>query len=107
MVALEVQLFLSPRYLRMRGWVSDIIDPQRSIVAGSAHGGKLAKVYLGPILAKAHINYTHAGLWTFVDDTVARTEGEPTQVARDLTAVGTILCDGMTKAELKVSPRPP
>jgi len=106
-VALEVQPFLSPRYLRMHGWVSDIIDPQRSIVAGSAHGGKLAKVYLGPILAKAHINYTHAGLWTFVDDTVARTEGEPTQVAKDLTAVGTILCDGMTKAELRYRPRPP
>jgi len=61
-VALELQLFLSPRYLRMHGWVSDIIDPQRSIVAGSAHGGKLAKVYPGPILAKAHANYTYAGL---------------------------------------------
>ena len=40
-----------------------------------------------------------------MDDTVARTEGEPTQVAKDLTAVGTILCDGMTKAELEVSPK--
>eukprot|EP00959_Pyramimonas_sp_CCMP1952_P139419 2917647-Pyramimonas_sp.AAC.1 len=63
----------------MHGWVSDIIDAERSIVAGSFNGGKLAKVYLGPTLQRAHVNHTHAGLWTFVDDTVARTEGQTKQ----------------------------
>eukprot|EP00959_Pyramimonas_sp_CCMP1952_P139212 2913947-Pyramimonas_sp.AAC.1 len=50
----EVQMFLAPRILRSRNVASDLTLPIRSIVAGSAHGVKLAKVFLGPISSAAH-----------------------------------------------------
>ena len=51
---LEVQLFLAPRVLKSRTSCSELVVPERSIVAGSAHGVKLAKVFLGPILESVH-----------------------------------------------------
>ena len=75
-------------------------------------GGKLANVYLGPILRRAHDNYSYAGLWAFVDDTVARTEGEAKQgeakaegEAKDGEAKdGEVKAEGEAKAEAKPAP---
>ena len=105
---LEVQLFLAPRVLKSRTTCSDLIFPGRSIVAGSGHGVKLAKVFLGPILQAAHdraIVPTAApvGLWTFVDDTVVRSEGVQSTVRQQLRAVGAQLVTSLAEARPPIS----
>eukprot|EP00959_Pyramimonas_sp_CCMP1952_P149719 3132536-Pyramimonas_sp.AAC.1 len=52
---LEVHLFLAPRTLKARAMASIPLFPTRSIVAGSAHGVKMAKLFLGPILERVRI----------------------------------------------------
>eukprot|EP00959_Pyramimonas_sp_CCMP1952_P385340 8076134-Pyramimonas_sp.AAC.1 len=54
---MELQIFLAPRYLKERQWISKPIKVGKSLAAGSPHGGKLAKVLLGPILQRAHDKY--------------------------------------------------
>eukprot|EP00959_Pyramimonas_sp_CCMP1952_P253871 5303887-Pyramimonas_sp.AAC.1 len=91
---LDVHMFLAPRIHRSRNIASDLTIPTRSIVADSAHGVKLAKVFLGPILSAAHAAsgaralVSSAGLLTFVDDTVARAEGTEENVIAQLSTVG-------------------
>eukprot|EP00959_Pyramimonas_sp_CCMP1952_P183658 3840221-Pyramimonas_sp.AAC.1 len=68
-------MFAAPRLIKDKAVLSKPIEVSRSIVAGSPRGVSLAKVFLHPILQRAHTLSPRAGLWTFVDDTVARTEG--------------------------------
>ena len=49
-LALEVQMFMAPRHLKDQNSVSKEIIPQRSVVAGSLNGGRLAKAFLGPLM---------------------------------------------------------
>ena len=82
---LEVEMVLAPRALKSMITCNEFVFPGRSIVIGSGHGGKLAKVLLGPISQAAHKRAMRpaappVGLWTFVDDTVVRSEGNQSSV---------------------------
>ncbi|CAK0869093.1 unnamed protein product, partial [Prorocentrum cordatum] len=75
-VAVELQMFPAPRYLRGRRRVSRDILPAKSLVAGSPRGGKLAKAVQGPILYDAHLRYQRSiVIRTFIDDAAIRVEG--------------------------------
>eukprot|EP00959_Pyramimonas_sp_CCMP1952_P045513 950980-Pyramimonas_sp.AAC.1 len=74
----------APR-LVMRGVsVSSALEPGKSIVAGSPRGVDMAKVMLHCLLQEAHVASPRAGLWTFIDDTVCRTESARTTVIGDM-----------------------
>eukprot|EP00959_Pyramimonas_sp_CCMP1952_P255621 5339383-Pyramimonas_sp.AAC.1 len=104
-------MFLAPRILRSRNIASDSTFPTRPIVAGSAHGVKLAKVFLGPILSAAHAAsgvralVSSAGLWTFVGDTVARAEGAEESVIAQIPTVGQSFARSFALHQLPVSPQ--
>eukprot|EP00959_Pyramimonas_sp_CCMP1952_P031254 655088-Pyramimonas_sp.AAC.1 len=80
---MEVQLYAGPRHLRQRAWLGRRLQPERSVVAGSVHGGKLAKVMLGPVIARAHRACERAQLWTLIDDTVIRSAGTRQTIKAD------------------------
>ena len=67
-VALEVAAFIGPRFLQERNIASEAVWVTRSLVAGSARGVHLAKLFLHPVLDRAHRRAPEAALWTFVDD---------------------------------------
>eukprot|EP00959_Pyramimonas_sp_CCMP1952_P087298 1826405-Pyramimonas_sp.AAC.1 len=95
---MEVQLYAGPRHLRQRAWLGRRLQPERSVVAGSAHGGKLAKVMLGPVVAHAHRACERAQLWTFIDDTVIRSAGARQAVKVDMCKAAVALKQGLDEA---------
>ena len=105
-LAMELQMFLAPRYLRERQWISRPITIGKSLVAGSPHGGKLAKALLGPILQRAHEKYQFSIMMkTFVDDTIIRSEGTASNVETTLVQAGTSIGHDMLSAGLTISPK--
>ena len=104
-MALEVQPLMGPCHLRQQRWLGPCIQPQKSVVAGSAHGGKCAKVFLGPIKAAAHRKFEYAQLWTFVDDTVVRAEGTKKHVKATIYRTALSLKEGLDELHLTVSPK--
>eukprot|EP00959_Pyramimonas_sp_CCMP1952_P048726 1017771-Pyramimonas_sp.AAC.1 len=62
---LEVQLYLAPRFLRSRQWVSMPIFASEGIIAGSPHGTTLARLIVLPILRQAQAQAELAQMWTF------------------------------------------
>ena len=97
-VAMEVQLFLAPRLLKDRHHgLSYTLHPTRSVVAGSARGTSLAKVYMHQVLQRAHEAVPTCGLWTFVDDTTARLEGSRRAVVEGLRDLSQIFEQGFVE----------
>eukprot|EP00959_Pyramimonas_sp_CCMP1952_P128987 2697328-Pyramimonas_sp.AAC.2 len=96
-------MFLGPRYLQERPAIGEAIWPTRSLVAGSARGVALAKVFLHPVLELAHRGNPSAGLWTFVDDTVVRCEGSVNTVSEQLVEVSTDICMGLVRQRMAIS----
>eukprot|EP00959_Pyramimonas_sp_CCMP1952_P376200 7879877-Pyramimonas_sp.AAC.1 len=88
-LALELQMSPAPRYLRERQWASREILPTKSLVAGSPHGGKLAKAMLGPLLHSAHLRFQHSIMMrTSIDDTIIRAKGTARAVTDTLIQAG-------------------
>ncbi|CAK0847722.1 unnamed protein product [Prorocentrum cordatum] len=103
---LEVQMHLTPRLLKERQWVSREVQPWRSILAGSPEGVRLAKAFMGPILHRAQLTkQADIGLWTFVDDTVLRSQGTEAKVEKQLIDNGAMLGECLKEAGLTVSPK--
>eukprot|EP00959_Pyramimonas_sp_CCMP1952_P278490 5822812-Pyramimonas_sp.AAC.1 len=90
---LEVQLYLAPRFLRSRQWVSMPIFASKGITAGPPHGTTLARPILLPILRQARAQADLAQMWTFVDDTVLRVEGVLRTLQKHLPRAAKTLCD--------------
>ncbi|CAK0808398.1 unnamed protein product, partial [Prorocentrum cordatum] len=99
---ITAQLFVAPTHLRQQRWLGPRLAPQRSVVAGSSHGNKCAKLFLAPILRAAHLEWGHAQLWTFVDDTVARAEGKLEHVRSTILGVAESLKAGLDEQHLQV-----
>ncbi|CAK0892144.1 unnamed protein product, partial [Prorocentrum cordatum] len=94
-VAMEVELLLGPRILKdQRHGISELVWPTRSVVAGSARGVSLAKVFIRGVLEKAREVAPQAPLWTFVDDTTARCEGSRLMVKQGMKQVATQFVEG-------------
>eukprot|EP00959_Pyramimonas_sp_CCMP1952_P474415 9503429-Pyramimonas_sp.AAC.1 len=102
-VALEITAFVGPRFLQERTILREAIWSTRSLVAGSARGVGLAKLFLHPILERAHRMAPQSSLWTFVDDTVARQEGSRQAVCDCIIQVTEILTDGLKEQMMKMS----
>ncbi|CAK0910541.1 unnamed protein product, partial [Prorocentrum cordatum] len=101
--AMEVQLRAGPRHLRQRAWLGRRLQPERSVVAGSGNGGKLAQVMLGPAIARAHRACERAQLWTFIDDAVIRSVGTRQSVKADVYQAAVALKQGLDEAGFVVS----
>ncbi|CAK0862835.1 unnamed protein product, partial [Prorocentrum cordatum] len=101
-MGLEVKVYLRPRYLRERGWISEAIFPARSIVAGSSHGAPFSKLALYPILERVHQAAPSAGLWTFTD-TNGRCEGTAKSALAIMDIIGTTLEQGQRQSRSVVS----
>eukprot|EP00959_Pyramimonas_sp_CCMP1952_P145411 3044340-Pyramimonas_sp.AAC.1 len=95
---MEVQLCTGPRHLRQRAWLGRGLQPERSVVAGSVHGGKLAKVMLGPVIARAHRACERAQLWAFIDDAVIRSVDTRQTVKADMYKAAVALKQGLDEA---------
>ncbi|CAK0897887.1 unnamed protein product, partial [Prorocentrum cordatum] len=105
-LALELQLFLAPRHLKDRLWLSKAIQPEKSLMAGSLQSGRFAKAFMGPMPDRAHINYgLRILLRTFVDDTVVRAEGTAHEVGSLMIDSCTSLASDFVDAGLKISPK--
>ncbi|CAK0833205.1 unnamed protein product, partial [Prorocentrum cordatum] len=102
-MGLEVQVYLHPRYLRERGWLSEAINPTRSIVAGSSHGVPFSKLALYPIPERVHQEAPPASFWTLIDDIVGRCEGTAQAVLLVMDKIGTTLARGLEEQRLAVS----
>eukprot|EP00959_Pyramimonas_sp_CCMP1952_P186730 3904810-Pyramimonas_sp.AAC.1 len=80
---LEVGMYAAPRLIKRGVLVSSALEPGKSIVAGSPRVD-MAKVMLRGLLQEAHAVSPRAGLWTFIGDTVCRTEGALAAVIGDM-----------------------
>ncbi|CAK0815944.1 unnamed protein product, partial [Prorocentrum cordatum] len=101
--AMEVQLYAGPRHLRQRAWLGRRLQPERSVAAVSGNGGKLTKVMLGPVIARAHRACERAQLWTFIDDAVIRSVGARQSVKADIYQAAVALKQGLDEAGFEVS----
>ncbi|CAK0907875.1 unnamed protein product, partial [Prorocentrum cordatum] len=100
-MALEVQLFPAPRYLKDgRRGCPEQVEAARSVVAGSAHGGPLGKLHLRSPLQRARVMRPRAGLWNFIDDAAIRCEGSASAPEQELSRMAKALKDGMGEQEL-------
>eukprot|EP00959_Pyramimonas_sp_CCMP1952_P345967 7245791-Pyramimonas_sp.AAC.1 len=77
-------MYAAPRLIKRGVLVSSALEPGKSIVAGSPRGVDMAKVMLHGLLQEAHVACPRAGLWTFFDDTVCRTECARATVIGDM-----------------------
>eukprot|EP00959_Pyramimonas_sp_CCMP1952_P130397 2726698-Pyramimonas_sp.AAC.1 len=95
-------MFMVPRHLKDHNSVSKQILPQRSVVAGSLNGGRLAKAVVGPALQRAQQRFEgRIMLRTFVDDAVLRVEGPERVVGDLLVESGLVLWNDLVSAGLK------
>ena len=83
------------RHIRVNGWFSRAVVPNRSIVAGDVQANTLAKLALYYIMEELHrkvprdeyaeerLRRCNTKSWQFVDDVVQRTEGRSKGQVRD------------------------
>eukprot|EP00959_Pyramimonas_sp_CCMP1952_P126477 2645261-Pyramimonas_sp.AAC.1 len=101
---MELQIWLAPRALKDRSWVSHTVQAQRGTVAGSLDGGRMAKAFLGPIMERAHQRYgMQILLRTFVDHAGVRVEGTAKQTTSLTIESGAMGCDQLRQAGLVIS----
>ena len=79
---------------------SEVIHPTRSLVAGSPHGVRSAKLFLRPLLQRAQARADFVTSWTFIDDAVLRSEGTATQVETCLVRASADLKAGLDECRL-------
>jgi len=104
-LALEAEAFLAPRYLKRGEWVGPPIYASQSIVAGSTNGTTFGKIFLYPILQAAQAQAETTTIWSYIDDTVWRSEGTKCVVTSSLSTASAALAQQCRASRLTVSPK--
>ena len=81
---LAFQLFLSPRSLKVDGWVASAIFPTKSITAGETSGVEMARTLLYDLLHWLHCDYPLVTAAQWIDDLVLYIAGTYLHVQRIL-----------------------
>ncbi|CAK0817692.1 unnamed protein product, partial [Prorocentrum cordatum] len=102
-LALEVEAFLAPRYLKRGQWVGPPIFASQSIVSGSTNGARFGKIFLCPILQAAQAKAQATTIWSYIDDTVWRAEGTNAVVTHSLAVASAALAQQCSDSRLAIS----
>ena len=102
-LALSIQAYLGPRFLRSEGCVSRPILPTGSVGAGCKRANQLSRVLLFDVLSYVHLKHPMVSRRSFVDDMVARCEGTSRLVLRWLGAAATDLVKLLEDTDLVIS----
>ena len=80
-VVLALQLYQATRVLQWCGFISEPVDPLRSVGAGEVHGNLCAKLALRWIWERRHIMHPEAPVLQWVDDLFMKVAGTAKRVA--------------------------
>ena len=103
MLAISIQVYLSPRYLRASGCYSLGTQPSASIVAGCSRANAMARIYLYHALDRAHTLYPDAAPKQFVDDLAQRASGTCKGLLRRLGSAAVHIVRGLRGLQCGVS----